>query len=77
MGHWETIGGTFIADKRRRGKAYVLVWMDGNLTASWSVSDVQVIDTGAALVNVIRTEASDVRLRDNATGKDYVRCKDC
>ena len=71
-GSWVTLSGTFLADDCQNGTAFALAWVDGNYTGSFWLADVKLIKLNAALVNVIRTNGTDINVT-GLDGREYVR----
>ena len=62
IGKWVQMTGTLLASDAGNGTAYVLGWIDGNATGKFAIADIKVIRLNSALVNVIRTNASDINV---------------
>ena len=70
LGKWQVLSGTWIAPQDN-GSAYVFFFNEGPGNQSWWLADVQLLRLSSALVNVIRTETTDVTVRDQSTGLQY------
>lgn len=74
---WRLMSGTLLGSDAGAGSGYVLGWLDGNSTGRFAIADIKILRLSSALVNVIRTDASDINVTsvDGATryklGVDY------
>ena len=74
---WYKMTGTLLGSDAANGTAYVLGWIDGNMTGTFAIADIKILRLNSALVNVIRTNASDVNVTNTggsvryAQGADY------
>ena len=68
IGKWTKLSGTLLGSDAGNGSAYVLGWIDGNTTGTFAIADIRILRLNSALVNVIRTNASDI----NVTSDDGV-----
>ena len=68
IGKWSKLSGTLLGSDAGNGSAYVLAWIDGNVTGTFAIANIRILRLNSALVNVIRTNASDI----NVTSDDGV-----
>ena len=78
VGAWAQLSGTLLGSSAGNGSGYVLGWLDGNVTGKFAIADIQILRLNSALVNVVRTAASDINVSSEdgsihyQAGRDFV-----
>ena len=74
IGTWARISGTWIAPPED-GTAYWFMFNEGPSNDTWWLADVQMLRLSSAMVNVVRTTATDIAVTSAGTryelGRDY------
>ena len=72
VGTWHQMSGTLLGSEAGNGSGYVLGWLDGNTTTGrFAIADIKILRLNSALVNVVRTGASDINVTSADGGTRY------